>query len=73
MSNIDCKKVRIRLIKKHPKVFNNKLNGNAIKIKPVSVKFKLDAVKPKIAYTAREPPVHLRPAAKALIQTSSGK
>lgn len=36
--DIDCKEVRIKIIKKHPKVFDNELNGNAMKMKPVSVK-----------------------------------
>ena len=57
-----------RIINLHPKVFADELNGNAMKMEPVSVKFKPDAVKPKVAYTAREPPVHWRPAAKKLIE-----
>ena len=39
-----------------------------MKMEPISVKFKPDAVKPKVAYTAQEPPVHWRTAAKKLIQ-----
>ena len=62
--DIACEEVRQRIIKRHPKVFANELNGNAMKMDPVSVKFKPDAVKPKVAYTAREPPVHWQPAAK---------
>ena len=57
-----------RIIKCHPTVFPDELNGNAMKMEPVSVKFKPDAVKPKVAYSAREPPVHWRPAAKKLIE-----
>ena len=51
--DINCKEVR-----KHPEVFKDKLKGNAIKMEPVSVKFKPDAVKPKIADTARQPSIH---------------
>ena len=65
-----CNAMRDRLIQKHPKVFTDELNGNTMKIEPVSVKFKPDAKKPRVAYTAREPPVHWRPAAKKLIQLS---
>ena len=64
---IGCEEARQGIIKRHPKVFADKLNGNAMKMEPVSVKFKPDAVKPKDAYTAREPPEHWRPAAKKLI------
>ena len=39
-----------------------------MKMEPVSVKFKPNAVKPKGAYIAREPPVHWLPAAKKLIE-----
>ena len=53
-----CEEVRLRIIKKHPKVFSDKLNRKAMKMDPVSLKFKPDAVKPKVAYTAREPLVH---------------
>ena len=63
-----CEEARQRIIEHHPKVFADELNGNAMKMDPVSVKFKPDTVKPKVAYTAREPPVHWRPAAKKLIQ-----
>ena len=59
---------RQRIINRHPKVFVDELNGNTMKMDPVSVKFKPDAVKPKVAYTEREPLVHWRPAAKKLIQ-----
>ena len=61
--NMACEEARQRLIQRHPKVFADELNGNAMKMEPVSVKFKPDAVKPKVAYTAREPLVHWRPAA----------
>ena len=60
--------MRQRIIKCHPKVFADELNSIAMKMEPVSVKFKPDAVKPKVAYTAREPPVQWRPAAKKLIE-----
>ena len=66
--DIACEKGRQRIIKRHPKVFADKLNGNAMKMDQVSVKFKPDAVKPKVTYMAREPQVHWRPAAKKLIQ-----
>ena len=56
--DIACEEARQRLIKHHPKVFTDKLSGNAMKIEPVSVKFKPDAVKPKVAYTVRKPPIH---------------
>ena len=39
-----------------------------MKMEPVSVKFRPDAVKPKSVNTAREPPIHWRPAAQKLIQ-----
>ena len=42
-------------IKKHPKVFTDDLKGNTMKMELVKVKFKPDAVKPKVAYSAREP------------------
>ena len=66
--NRACKKARQRIIKQPPKVFAYQLNGNTMKMEPVSVKFRPDAIKPKVAYTAREPKVHWRPAAQKLIQ-----
>ena len=39
-----------------------------MKMEPVKVKIKPNAIKPKVAHTAREPPVHWRLEAKALIQ-----
>ena len=44
------------------------LNSNTKKMEPVFVNFKPDAVRPKMAFIARELPVHWRPAAKALIR-----
>ena len=63
-----CEEARQRIIKRHPKVFADQLNGNAMKMEPVSVKFRPDTVKPKVAYKAHESPVHWRPAAQKLIQ-----
>ena len=50
--DIVCEEGRQRIMKRHPKVFTDELNGNAMKMEPVSVKFKPDAVKPGVAYTA---------------------
>ena len=53
--NIACEEARQRIIKRHLKVFADELNRNIMNMEPVSVKFKPDVVKPKVAYMAREP------------------
>ena len=45
--DIACEELKHRLIKRHPKVFTDELNGNTMKMEPVSVKFKPDAKKPR--------------------------
>ena len=60
--------MRERLINAYPKVFADTLQGSSMDVEPVTVELRPDARKPKMAYTAREPPVHHRQKAQALIQ-----